>query len=536
VRLPWRYLAAAVTIGVFALLLSSGLPASIRRTISGIGLVSGALALGAVCFYRFRRATGRRRIAWLLFSLASLPAAACNVFRWANGASAGDLVSPANFLATLALLIGLVAVAVYPAAPRRLTELARMALDGVVIGGSLLYIASLTLFPHMLSSHREHGGDRLLPLLLPVVDVVVATIAGLLSWRASPADRPSLALGCVGFSLYALSDFALALITAEGTFELGTVVDLGWIAGYVTLTLAISLSRPVRRTEVPRELSPVLGTVLTFGLFAMAALAGLVWNAAAGHVPARVLWLTVLLGVAGRQVFLIVDNERLRRGLEQRVVARTDALRQATLRTALLVNSVGEGIYGVDRGGGITFVNPAAARALGYGQRELIGRDAHGLFHVPSTDEPTHTGETCYIRYAIRDRLVTSAEEDAYRRADGLQIPVEVTATPLAEDDQVRGAVVVFRDVTQRREVDRMKREFVAMVSHELRTPLTAIRGALGLLAGGALGSLTPNASRMVHIGLESSDRLTRLINDILDIERIEAGVVAMDFGYHASA
>ena len=73
-----------------------------------------------------------------------------------------------------------------------------------------------------------------------------------------------------------------------------------------------------------------------------------------------------------------------------------------------------------------------------------------------------------------------------------------------------------------------MKNEFVSVVSHELRTPLTSIRGSLGLLAGGALGELTPRGRRMVEIALESSERLTRLINDILDMERIESGTVPM--------
>lgn len=77
-----------------------------------------------------------------------------------------------------------------------------------------------------------------------------------------------------------------------------------------------------------------------------------------------------------------------------------------------------------------------------------------------------------------------------------------------------------------------MKSEFVSMVSHELRTPLTSIRGALGLLHGGALGEITPRAGRMVEIALESSDRLTRLINDILDLERIEAGVMTLKNRY----
>ena len=93
----------------------------------------------------------------------------------------------------------------------------------------------------------------------------------------------------------------------------------------------------------------------------------------------------------------------------------------------------------------------------------------------------------------------------------------------------------MFRDVTQRREVDRMKSEFVSMVSHELRTPLTAIRGSLGLLSGGALGPLTANADRMVEIALISSERLTRLIDEILDIERIESGVMTVDLADYSA-
>ena len=106
-------------------------------------------------------------------------------------------------------------------------------------------------------------------------------------------------------------------------------------------------------------------------------------------------------------------------------------------------------------------------------------------------------------------------------------------ADPLGDSTSVRGVVVVFRDVTRRREVDRMKNEFVSLVSHELKTPLTAIRGSLGLLAGGALGELAPPATRMVEIALESSERLTRLINEILDMERIESGSMPMQIGSH---
>jgi CheY-like chemotaxis protein len=86
------------------------------------------------------------------------------------------------------------------------------------------------------------------------------------------------------------------------------------------------------------------------------------------------------------------------------------------------------------------------------------------------------------------------------------------------------GAVVTFKDITERQAIERMKAEFVSTVSHELRTPLTSIRGSLGLLSGGVLGPINPSAEQMLKIAVTNTDRLIRLINDILDIERLESG------------
>ena len=113
-------------------------------------------------------------------------------------------------------------------------------------------------------------------------------------------------------------------------------------------------------------------------------------------------------------------------------------------------------------------------------------------------------------------------------RRDGTSFAVELTVAPVLGDARPLASVAVFRDVTDRHEVDRMKDEFVSVVSHELRTPLTSIRGSLGLLAGGAVGELPDAGRRMVEIAVENTDRLIRLINDILDIERIESGAVVL--------
>lgn len=522
---------AALVVTLFAVGLLGPFSAPTKHAVSGVGLIAGGLAVAASCHYRYRRADGRRRRrAWLFFGAAALLAAASNGFLLLDPPNSDQQISPGDVCLALCLLFGVAGVASFPTARRRGTDLTRMMLDGIVVGGSLMFIASVTIFPEILHTRGARGPVL---LLIPVVDTVIATLAGLLFLRGARSDRRTLGLGGLGFVCYALSDFAYATaIGQSGVFVLGSIADLGWITGYVLLAWAVRDPSPrsVTPPDQPVEISPVLGTTVVFSLFLLAAGFSLtrLGNGGLG-TPSAALWLLVLLGVMARQILLIIDNERLRRILEQRVLERSRSLRQVTQQSDLLVNSVGDGIYGVDAAGLVTFVNPAAALALGYPAQTLIGQDAHGTFHGPGPDGNPVPGSACYVTEAIRAGVATSAGEDIYLRADGLPIPVEVTATPLYEDGRTTGAVVVFRDVTERREMDRLKSEFVSMVSHELRTPLAAIRGSLGLIAGGAMGPLSPTAGRMVEIALLSSDRLTRLINDILDIERIESGVMPME-------
>ncbi len=92
------------------------------------------------------------------------------------------------------------------------------------------------------------------------------------------------------------------------------------------------------------------------------------------------------------------------------------------------------------------------------------------------------------------------------------------------------GSVLSFRDISQRYALDRMKDEFISTVSHELRTPLTSIRGALGLLTAGLVGEVSEKAANLLRIAVSNSDRLVRLINDILDLERMQSGRSPLSF------
>ena len=163
---------------------------------------------------------------------------------------------------------------------------------------------------------------------------------------------------------------------------------------------------------------------------------------------------------------------------------------------------------------------------------------AHGL--APSDEamdfetafESVHPDDRAMVRAQINATFETG---EPYRldhrtlRPDGTVGIIHIRGEVVMGAD---GLPVTMRgtgqDVTERREVERSKDEFVSIVSHELRTPLTSIRGSLGLLDGGVLGSLPDAARRMIDIAVQNTDRLVRLINDILDIERIDSGTIEM--------
>ncbi len=194
----------------------------------------------------------------------------------------------------------------------------------------------------------------------------------------------------------------------------------------------------------------------------------------------------------------------------------------------ILLDSVADGICGVDRHGLITFANPAAARLLGAETAALAGRPVHEVLHGAAPASRL-CSEECPLRRA-QGRQKAAAGEDTIFRADGASFPAEYVLTPIADQGRFSGSVLSFRDISQRYALDRLKDEFISTVSHELRTPLTSIRGALGLLSSGILGEVNDKATNLLRIALTNSDRLVRLINDILDLERIQSGKEPLSF------
>ena len=188
----------------------------------------------------------------------------------------------------------------------------------------------------------------------------------------------------------------------------------------------------------------------------------------------------------------------------------------------ILLDTVADGICGLDSAGTVSFANPAAGRLLGAPPASLVGKAVHEVLHGAAGPD-RRCGEDCTIRRAAGHHLALSGEDNIFR-SDGSAFAAEYVLTPIVEQGRFTGSVLSFRDISQRFALDRMKDEFISTVSHELRTPLTSIRGALGLLSSGILGQVNDKASNLLRIALSNSDRLVRLINDILDLERIQSG------------
>jgi signal transduction histidine kinase len=121
-------------------------------------------------------------------------------------------------------------------------------------------------------------------------------------------------------------------------------------------------------------------------------------------------------------------------------------------------------------------------------------------------------------------------------RRDGRPLTAEATLAPVTWPEGGHGTVIVFRDVTAREQVEQMKSEFISSVSHELRTPLTAIHGSLEMLVDGDAGELPPAAHELATVAERGSARLGRLVNDIIDVERLGSGTFRVTLSDHELA
>ncbi|MCC3469326.1 MAG: PAS domain S-box protein [Microcoleus sp. PH2017_06_SFM_O_A] len=239
-------------------------------------------------------------------------------------------------------------------------------------------------------------------------------------------------------------------------------------------------------------------------------------------------WEIELLEQISSQLAIAIQQSQLYTQLELELQERQQAtavIREAERRWRSLLENVQLIVVGLDASGNINYVNPFFVGLTGYTHEEVLGKNWFENFlpssSIKSTEADflqllTHNAHPYY-----RNVILTKSGEERF---------IAWNNTTLQDSDgTVIGSISIGEDITERNKIEQIKDEFIGIVSHELRTPLTAIQMSLGLLKTGIYDKKPEKSRRMIEIALLDTNRLVNLVNDILDLERLESGRAFLD-------
>ena len=239
-----------------------------------------------------------------------------------------------------------------------------------------------------------------------------------------------------------------------------------------------------------------------------------------------------LVNAAAGQVARAISNAQLYSYVSETAKELGETLRREqkeASKSQAILQSIADGVVVTDTRGRVILINAAAERILGTRRRAVLGQDVRNVF---AAFEPGGREEMLKVMETLA--VDPTAEQKAPRIIQSTlameQATVSAHLAPVfSSSHEFVGVVSVFRDITREVQADIAKTEFVSTVSHELRTPLTSIKGYADLLAAGVVGSLTDGQKQFMDIVSNNADRLTALINDLLDISCIESGRVKLE-------
>ena len=499
--------------------------------IDGVSQVALLVALMCCAAAALKTPEGGR-LTWMVLALAMGMWSAADLI-WAldhAGSTSASLLSAADWLYLLGLLPLAAALFFFPAGSWERGARVRLTMDVLVLGTAALVISQLLMLREV-AARVEDTWELTVLLAYPVIEVVLAGMAVLLVMRTSGRARAALVLVTLAFACWTVADNGYALASARGHDDLGLMVDTAYILGPLLLaTAAIThWTAPPTPGPVIRHQADTIA-VMVPDLAVLGAVVVGVYSGLDG-VADWALAAALLVSATVRQLVLRMDNHNLRRDLARRVDERTRQLQWLADRHRRVLDSVADGILGVDAAGRVDVGNLGAGRLLGWPMDELVGRDL-------CTTLCAHEHEVCPLATAL-DPTVDDSGTPAllhFVRRDGEVLTAEATVAPVTWPEGGHGTVIVFRDVTAREQVEQMKREFISSVSHELRTPLTAIHGSLEMLVDGDAGELPASAHDLARVAERGSARLGRLVNDIIDVERLGSGTFRVTLSDHELA
>jgi len=239
-------------------------------------------------------------------------------------------------------------------------------------------------------------------------------------------------------------------------------------------------------------------------------------------------------------VFRRERAEEMARRMTEDIRGNEEKLRQSEMRIRAVVDGADHLIISTTPEGLIQTFNRASERDLGYRAEEVVGIATPQIFldademsrRIKESVQDGMPAVSGFEAITARARKEGGSDtgEWTFIRKDSSCFPVLLTITALRDaQGEISAYLGIATDITERKEMERMKTEFISTVSHELRTPLTSIRGALALVAGGVVGELPAAAKPLVEIAHKNSERLILLVNDLLDMEKIEAGKMELN-------
>lgn len=190
-----------------------------------------------------------------------------------------------------------------------------------------------------------------------------------------------------------------------------------------------------------------------------------------------------------------------------------------------LLESIGEGIIATDPEGKIALVNKAFLGLLGWNEDQIIGKSTVEVIPLLNENGEPISQDDRPLKRAMKNGAKIT-ETYYLLRKDQTKFPAKITATPVVLNQQIIAGVEIIHDITREKELDHAKDEFISLASHELRTPMTAIKGLTSMIIHGDYGSYNEQLKRPLENISISSDRQIRLINDLLNVSRIQTGSI----------
>lgn len=218
--------------------------------------------------------------------------------------------------------------------------------------------------------------------------------------------------------------------------------------------------------------------------------------------------------------------EELRRLLRDRL----NTTEEAKNRAEAILLSVGEGVFAVNLKGEIIIFNKVAEKLLGFSRDQALNQRYDNLLQFVNSKTREDYGP--FINQVLLEgRDVTLPSDSVLVTAEQAEIPVAVNSSPIRNQKGIIvGGIVVFRDVTHEKEIEEIRTDLISIASHQLRTPLSEIKGLISLLDDNIAGTLNPKQKEYMKLLTVANERMINLVNDLLNISRIEQGRLQLNF------